>query len=856
MPDIKWSLLLSMLFSLLFMAGLKATAQDILLNRKISIQFSHTTVEQALIQLTTESKITLSFDPTLLKGDKKVTKKFANTKLSVILDDLLEGTQVTYQYLEREIILVPATIKNITVSGHVQDAETGEIIIGVNLYIPALKRSVSSNNYGFYSLTVPASNNEIWISHISYTAKKIMINTGQVSQNTDILLDKRLNYLPEVRIKKDSTDAAEQDFAGPSLDWDLLKKMPYYKEEPDVIKALQMQNGMVSLTERSSNLFVRGGNRDQNLILLDEAIVYNPAHLLGLVSIFNPDALKNVQVYNDDMPASFGGRLSSVIDARMIDGDDKAFHIKGGASLLSARLSAEGPIIKEKASFLLTARKSFSNILNKDFDLFTLAPAYYDLNLKVNYRLSASDRLFYSAYMGNDQLRSSRGYLNTWGNQTSTLRWNHLVNPRLFFNLSAIYSHYSNRLNIDVDSVAGMDKWVTGIKDATLKGDFIFYVKPGSQLQFGFNSILHLFIPGDATNADDLSIPWAKAGEYAAYLSQRLIIGKRVRLQYGLRASFFQNMPSSRLSSLDEGFNPTDQQMELRGGYAKYFRVEPRLMFQYRLPGHSCLQFTYNRNYQYLQLVQNDELAFSSLETWIPSSPNLKPQQADQVSLSYKKESRDYTFAVNTYYKKMLNQLELIDHAQIILNPGVEDQLRSGRADAYGTELMISKDRGRFRYTFLYTWSRAFRHIEEINHGSRYPANYDIPQALKVSLNYQITGRLLWSTFFTYTSGRPVTQPTGYFLQQGIKVPIYQDRNSSRLPDYHRMDVSLTWDLNRALPRQKRPWTSSLSAGLYNLYGKKNALFYKINQDLAAGNLIEKQAFSGLTPSLTYNFKF
>lgn len=857
MPGKKKSFILIIFFFIILFQGNKVYAQNKILNQELNIHFKNTTVDQALIQLTAEYKIPLSFDPALLKEKGRINKKFLTTPLSDILDYLLSGTSLTYKQVQNEIILMPAETKSATISGHIQDAENGEDIIGANIFIPALKQGISSNNYGYYALTLPPSRYEVSVSHVGFMTKKLTVNLQQTSQIHNIVLDKQPNNLKEVKVNKEATgDSADRFSPAGSLDWELMKKQPYYKGETDVIKALQMQNGILGMTEGSSNIFVRGGNKDQNLILLDEAIVYNPAHLLGLTSIFNPDALKNIQIYNDDIPANFGGRLSSVIDARMTDGDDKSFHFKGGVSLLTARLAVEGPIVKEKGSFLIAARKSLTNLLDKDFEIFNLAPGYYDLNLKVNYKFGPSNRLFYSAYIGNDRLKSANNYFNKWGNQTSTLRWNHIFSAKLFLNLSAIYSNYRNELNINADAAAGMDQWVTGIRDATLKGDFTFYSKPHSQFQFGFSSILHLFIPGEAVTADALSIPRAKAGEYAIYATHKLDLGQRIRLLYGLRGSLLQNISTSKLVILDDDFNVIYPQFNPEGGYQKYFRLEPRLMVQYAFQPQNYLQFTYNRNYQYLQLVQNDELAFTSLETWIPSSPNLKPQQSDLFSIAYKKENKDYSFSLNAYYKKMLNQLELIDHAQIILNPIIEDQLRPGNATSYGTEFMVSKNMGRFKGTLFYTWSRAFRKIDQINNNLKYPANYDIPHSFKLSLNYQITNQLSLSSYFTYTTGRPVTSPLGYFMQQGIRVPIYSERNSSRIADYHRLDINLTWDINAPDPNRKRRWSNSLSAGLYNLYNRRNSLYYKVNQSPSASSLVEAQAFSGITPSITYNFRF
>jgi hypothetical protein len=848
---------LFIILTFLFLTGSgPAHAQNIVPSQQLSINFSNSSIEGALSQLSTEQGILLSFDPSLVSLKRKINRNFFKTPLTEILDFLLSGTGLSYKYINKEIIIVPQEIKRVSLSGHVHDAKTGEDLIGAGIYIPILKQGISSNNYGFYSLTLPAGSYELWISHVGYVSKKITIDLQFSAQSQEIELEKQQINLHEIVVNsQNSTDSTAQSFPGQALEWELIKKQPYYKGEPDVIKALQMQNGILGMTEESSNMFIRGGNKDQNLILFDEATVYNPGHLFGLTSIFNPDALKNIQIYTDGIPPNFGGRLSSVIDARMADGDDKTFHVKGGASLLAARLALEGPIVKEKGSFLITGRKSLLNFLNKNFNLFNLGASYYDLNFKVNYKFGASDRVYYSAYFGNDRLKSNNGYFNSWGNQTSTLRWNHIFNARLFSNLSAIYSNYKNRLNINADASEGMDQWITGIRDFTLKGDFIYYQKPHSQIQFGFNGTNHIFTPGESNTTSSSSIPKANAWEYGLYASHKLSLGQHFRLLYGLRASMLQNISKVRLYTPDDDILAAELGQDPKEGYQSYLRLEPRMTIQYALEPQAYLQFTYNRNYQYLQLIQNDELAFSSLETWIPSSPNIKPQQSDLFSLEYRRKVLGWTFSLSAYDKKMLDQLQLIDHAQVILNPVIEDQLRSGRSDAYGIEFMASKDIGRLRGTLFYTWSRAFRKFNQINNSLQYRANYDIPHVLKLSLNYQITNRLLFSSFFTYTTGRPVTLPVGYFLQQGLKVPIYKDRNSSRMPDYNRLDLSVSWDLSPATNR-KRPWMSSLSLGVYNVYGKKNSLFYRVNQNPATDYLVEEQAFPGITPAITYNFKF
>jgi hypothetical protein len=837
------------IFIYLLLFGFNANAQRSPLNRRLTISFFNISLRDALTKLSMQNDVPISFEPTQPGMDKAINKNFYDAQVADILKDLLQGTPLTWKYYAEEIIIAPAT-KSSTLSGHVIDAQNGEDLIGANIFVLQLNQSTSSNSYGFYSLTLPAAHYELLVSCVGYTPKKLMVTFAASDQSFNIQLEKKVSELREVTItRKNGFDSLQPLAPAQQLQWDLLREQPFFKGEADVVKALQMQNGVVGITEGSSSLFIRGGNRDQNLMLLDEAVVYNPAHLFGITSVFNPDALKNIQLYKDDIPANFGGRLSSVIDARMADGDDKAFRVKGGMSLLSARLSLEGPVVKERGSFLITARRSIANLLNRDLDLYNLKAAYYDLNCKINYRLNASNRLFFSTYLGRDRVNADNGYLNKWGNKTATLRWNHVFNPRLFLNLSAIYSNYRNALNVNADSSAGMDRWLTGVRDITLKGDFTYFKQPGNQMQFGFNSILHHFMPGETTGANSfyINIPRARALETALYFSQKLPISRRLKLFYGVRTSIFSNFSERRL--YDDFDSLTERE------HTNFIRLEPRVMLQYNLSSAATVQVSYNRNYQYLQLIQNDELAFSSLETWIPSSAHIVPQFADVYSLSYKRKYRSGAFSLGAYYKYMGNQLELRDHAQLISFPFIEDELRTGRSNAYGLEMSVSHQIGNFRLAGCYAWSKVFRKIEGINNGKRYVANYDIPHAVKLSMTYQVNNMLQLNSFFIYTTGRPVTFPTGYFEQQGVRVPIYPGRNLERMPDYHHLDVNVRYTLP-VTGKNGRQWVNTFIVGLYNIYNWKNPLLYKINPQVSSDDLFEQQTFSGITPVFSYSFSF
>ena len=411
-----------------------------------------------------------------------------------------------------------------------------------------------------------------------------------------------------------------------------LNNAPYYAGETDVMKRLQMENGIKALTEGSSGLFVRGGNADQNLILLDEAIVYNPSHLYGLVSVFNADAVNNLQVYRDYMPANFGGRLSSVIVNRMAEGNSKEFHLNGGVNLMSARLAAEGPIVKDKGSFIVAYRRSLLDVFHSKFKLFNPNSVYYDINAKANYKLNKDNSVFYSVYLGKDHLLSENSYTNDWGNLTSTLRWNHIFNSRVFLNVSAIYSNYSNLLDLNADTLSQKSQWSTGVKDLTFKADYTYYRTPSNQIKFGLSGIYHQFSPGEMFNQEafEFNISRDKSFESALYYSQQISLSKLFELNYGLRLGFFRNSEEKRNIFDGEG-------NRLKKYDHKFFvKPEPRVNISYLPTANQRIFVTYNLNYQYLQLIQNSTLAFSSLEPWVPASANIKPQRSNHFALGYR----------------------------------------------------------------------------------------------------------------------------------------------------------------------------------------------------------------------------
>jgi len=836
-------------FLMIIVVAVKGQIQSSL-GKPISISFNNESIPQSLIYLQTKANINFAFDPAIIPSDIRFTKTYNNTPLVNILNDLLQKAGLSYSLVANQVVIVKRKLSSFTIDGYITDSESGEPLIGAYISISGSKIATITNQYGFYSLTVPAGVYNLTVSHVEYNAEKRDVDVDG-SKSVSIELNYKQNNLPEVivgaTVKPDPV-AVNQGIR--NLTHEQLNQNTYYGGEVDLIKALQMQNGVKALTEGSSGLFVRGGNLDQNLIMLDEAMVYNPSHLFGLVSIFNPDAIKNVQLYKAFMPASFGGRLSSVLDTRMADGNNQDFHVKGGVSLLSFRAAAEGPIVKNKGSFLLTFRRSLIDLLNKDYRLINPNSTYYDVNAKANYQISKNNKVFYSFYGGRDELFSENSYGNQWGNITSTVRWNHVFSSRLFLNLSAIYSNYENSLDLNSDTLAEKKRWQTGIRDKTLKADFTFYRNPFNEIKFGGLLTRHEFIPGQVENASlgDLNIPKDKSWELAAYISQKYNYKDKINIVYGLRVSNFRNA-EERLGLYDKNENPLDI-----NEYSTYFGFEPRASISIRLAKDHFTQLSYNRNYQYLQLIQNNELAFSSLETWMPASKTTKPQNSHHLSFGYSYQPEKYSFRINTFYKELFNQLDLLDHTQIIQNSNVRSFLRYGTSTAYGLELGINKQTGKLILGGGYTYTRVFKSINAINNGERFRANWDIPHEFKSSLDYSLTDRFKFNSFFTWASGRPLTLPVGFYYHDGIQVPIFEERNTYRFPNFSRMDISVQYSF--PLTYSKHTWKHSFSGGIYNLYNRRNPLYYRISQATENSTLGLINSSTRILPWIAYSFQF
>lgn len=768
-----------------------------------------------------------------------------------------------------------------TLSGTITDAKSNETIIGVNVYIPELKTGTTTNEYGFYSITIPKGNYTVQLSFISFQTLTESINLDKNTKSNFKLFSNEVQ-LEEVVITTDkkATNIRKAEMSSNKLSIATIKKMPVVLGEVDVIKSLLLLPGVTNAGEGASGFNVRGGGADQNLILLDEATIFNSSHVFGFFSVFNPDAIKDLKLYKGGIPARFGGRASSVLDMYQKDGSSTGFHMNGGIGLISSRLLAEGPIVKDKGSFLIGGRASYAHLFLKLSDKQKNNAAYfYDLNTKLSYKLNPNNNLFLSGYFGRDVFSLDKSFTNTYGNAILNLRWNHLYSDKLFSNLSAIYSDYYFGLGLDLADF----NWDSGIKNYNLKYDFKNYISDKFKLNFGVNSIYYDFNPGTISPTSSNSginfkqLDKKYAFEPAIYIDAQQEISQKISLSYGLRYSLFYRLGQSNINlyannepvTFDQD-TQTYQKATPIGSqfYGKnkviqnYNYLEPRFSVAYELNKNQSIKASYNRMVQYLQLVSNTSSP-TPLDIWMPSDQYIKPQIADQVALGYFKNFSDekYSLEVETYYKKIQNRMDYIDGADLVANDAIEQVVLNGQMRSYGLELMLRKNEGKLTGWISYTVSKSQqqtpgRNSSEtgINNGEWYNSAYDKLHNLAVTGSYNLNKKWTFGANFILQSGQPVTYPNGQYTYQDIVVPSYGLRNENRLPVYHHLDISATLTPHK---NNNRSWKSEWVFSIYNVYNRKNAasINFKQNTDTGNNEALRTSIF-GIVPSVSYNFKF
>lgn len=749
-----------------------------------------------------------------------------------------------------------------SVSGYVKDAKTGEVLLFANVVVVELNTGVSTNQYGFYSLKMTEGIYTLQYSYLGYelVSRKISLKSNITA---DIELPPKSTDLNTVEITGKSTKSAVRSLEMGSIQLDIkqLKAVPVLFGERDILKGIQLLPGVSPSSEGSSNYFVRGGEADQNHILLDEAPVYNASHLMGFFSVFNSDAIKDVKLYKGGIPATYGGRVSSVLDIRMRDGNSKDWGITGGIGLISSRLSVEGPLVKDKSSILISGRRTYADVALKAIS--NLADSvtfyFYDFNLKANYIIGTRNRLYLSGYLGRDIFGRKQAGFDS-GNSTLTLRWNHSFNQDLFLNTSLIYSDYNYGFKASFGNISF--KLTSGILDYSLKQDFTWYPNPDNMVRFGWNSAYHQFKPGNFSPGDasdttrfEVHIEPQQALESGIYLSNEQKISETFSLNYGIRLSLFNNIGPSIVKTYSSNKEVLDSIAYSSGRfYNTYAGFEPRMTGNYLINGTNSIKASYNRMFQYLHILSNS-LSSSPTDIWTPSTPLIKPTIADQVALGYFKNlpQKNWDLSVEAYYKILSNLVDYKNGANTFLNPDLEAELVFGRGRAYGVEFSASRNSGKLTGWISYTLSKSQKRFDLINSGQWFSARQDRTHNVSIVATYQLTERLSFSGNWIYYTGDAVTFPSGKYQIDGILINLYTDRNGSRMPDYHRLDMGMTYHF-----KTKKRWGSDINVSVYNLYGRKNAYSISFRESETVPGTTEavRLALFGIVPSVTWNFKF
>ncbi len=769
--------------------------------------------------------------------------------------------------------------EKVTVSGKVIDSNNNETLIGVLVEIPALKISTFTNEYGFFSLTIPPGSYTIQASTIGYETKTTKISL-QENSKLDLEITANAKELAAVVVSKNPyrMNIHKPEMSVNKIALSTIKKMPAILGEIDILKSITTLPGVTNAGEGQSGFNVRGGAADQNLILLDEATVFNSSHLFGFFSIFNADAIKDLKLYKGGIPARFGGRVASVLDIYQKEGNSKTFNLTGGIGLISSRLMAEGPLVKDKGSFLVAGRSSYAHLFLKLTDNKNSA-YFYDLNTKLSYKLNDNNNLYLSGYFGRDVFSLNNNFINTYGNTVFNLRWNHLFSDKLFSNTSLIYSDYYYGLTLDF---VGFN-WDSGIKNYNFKYDLKHYQSDHTKLFYGTNAIYYDFNPGkivpsNATsgiNPDQLDKKYAF--EPAVYFDVEQQLSDKLSINCGMRYSMFYRLGQQKINTYANNqavvFNSELQIYEKatptgsvyygsNETIAKFNNLEPRIAIAYLLNDNQSIKMSYNRMSQYLHLISNTQSP-TPLDVWAPSDSFLKPQILDQMAVGYFAELKDgkYSLEIESFYKKIKNRLDYIDGADLIANNAIEQVILNGNARAYGLEILVRKNEGKCNGWISYTVSRSEQQTPGrtsletgINNGAWYKTGWDKLHNLSVTSMYKWNEKWSFSSIFTLQSGQPVTYPNGQYQYQGITIPTYGLRNENRLPTYHRLDISASLLPNK---NKNQNWQGEWVFCIYNVYSRKNAasISFRQNQDSGNNEAVRLSIF-GMVPSVTYNFKF
>lgn len=767
-----------------------------------------------------------------------------------------------------------------TISGTITDASNGETVFGASVFFEGTSIGAVTNEYGFYSITAEEGDYKLVISYVGYASLSSKI-TLDGNLKKDFEISEESTQLEEVLIVSETSERLNiksPQMSVSKLKLETIKQMPVVLGEVDIIKSIQLLPGVTSGAEGSAGFNVRGGAADQNLVLLDEAIIYNTSHLFGFFSVFNADAIKDVKLYKGGIPARFGGRVSSVLDVRQKDGNSKNFELNGGIGLISSRLSAEGPVFKDKGSFLVAGRGSYAHLFLQASGEENAA-YFYDLNLKTNYNIGKNDKLYLSGYFGWDQFNFGANFNSGYGNTSANLRWNHIFSDRIFSNLSFIYSNYDYVLDFksfDFD-------WISEITNYNIKYDVTYYQSNKLQLDFGLNAIYYDFNPGEInptsenSSINPLLLDQKRAFENGIYASAEYKVSDKLTATAGLRYSYFirrggqplteyeNNLPivyNATLGVYEEGNAIGETNYAKNETIKTYGNLEPRLALAYQLNDNSSIKAGYSHTAQYIHLLSNT-LSVTPLDVWTPSGKFIKPQLSDQYAIGYFRnfKNKTYSLEIETYYKTVANRIDYVDGSDLIGQNTIETEILNGELRAYGLEFLLRKTKGDFTGWLAYTISKAEQRTPGgaaggpgINKGNWYYAPHDRTHDVSITGAYRLNEKWNFGANLIYQTGRPVTYPDAQYTYEDLNIANFSDRNASRLTDYHRIDVSATYVPNR---KPEKRWKGEWVFGIYNIYNRRNAASISFGQNRETGaNEATRTAIFGIVPSIAYNFKF
>lgn len=861
------------------------------LSNRISMQAENITLEKAIKEIEEKTELFFSYSPEAINASQLISIHVNNQPVKYILNNYFLPLGIIYKKVGGHIVLRPpeegtdadpnASLSTVsyTLSGYLKDRASGEVLIGAHIYEKSSYTGTSSNAYGFYSLTLPAGEHHIVFSFMGYEKQE-----EKLALTHDIQLNIQLNAsalaMKEVEIKGGSEEAffLNKQISEFRFSSQTLSKMPGITGDKDIIKSLQVVPGVETFGDGSSMFFVRGGNNDQNLILIDEVPMYNTSHLFGFLSVISPDAISDIEVFKGDFPVKYGGRLSSVVDIKTKNGNMKRFGFGGNVGAFTSSLTLEGPLIRDKSSFYISGRIStlqwLPQIYFQDQDINI---GFFDLNARLNFKINDKNRLFGTFYIGNDLLeRKTSSSIETyglgWNNILGALRWNHVFSNTLFSNTTLYLTRYQYLMYLSENR---REYWNSEIANLSLKTDFTWYLNPSNTLSAGFKLSSHKLDAGninldDEDLTDPHDVPEYHCNEFTFYAGNRQKLFHRVILRYGLRLTVWQNLGPTTVYFFDDDYEVIDTfNAQKNAVYQSFAAPEPRFNITYQLSAISSLKAGYSRTTQFLNELNNSISPFTSLSVWVPSGPNIDPQKADQYSLGYFTglKGNILTFSGETYYKHYYNYIDYAPHANMLYNPLIEGEVRSGEAWSYGIELMLRKPLGRLTGWMGYTFSRVFVKSPEVNQGRIYRAFHDRPHHFTVFASYDTKKRWSFSANWLMMSGAAITTPVGFYDYNGYIAPIYDEKNNDRLPAYHRLDLSATFNLNR---HENSQFRHSLSLNIYNAYGHTNPYFISFNRiEDADGELVvpadhyqpgnrvtTELSVSEVIPSINYQFKF